>query len=81
VNDLIERIALRFKSGNDVPIERAYITASEWEELRRDAERYRWLRDAPDEWDIVRWVECDIQQVMLSADLDEAIDAARGAEG
>lgn len=45
MSDLIERIALRFKSGNDVPIERAHITVAEWEELRRDAERYRWLRD------------------------------------
>lgn len=47
MSDTIERIALRFTSGNGVPVERAYITADEWKELRRDAERYRWLRDLP----------------------------------
>lgn len=68
----IDQIELRFTSGNDVPVERAYITATEWaeikkmkkdadsyqaiqrekaaeaDELRKDAERYRWLRDSPD---------------------------------
>lgn len=31
---LLAAIDLRFKSGNSVPVERAYIKASEWQELR-----------------------------------------------
>lgn len=32
--ELIDKIALRFKSGNSVPIERAHITTSEWEAIQ-----------------------------------------------
>jgi hypothetical protein len=30
----IERIEARFRSGNSVPVERAYVTADEWNGLR-----------------------------------------------
>lgn len=43
MSDTIEQIALRFTSGNGVPVDRAYITAEEWKELRRDADRMDWL--------------------------------------
>lgn len=34
VNKFIETIDARFKSGNDIPVERAHITAAEWARLR-----------------------------------------------
>lgn len=30
----IDRIALRFKSGNNTPVERAHITAEEWAAIK-----------------------------------------------
>jgi hypothetical protein len=36
----IERIEARFRSGNSVPVERAYITADEWAVLKAPAEAY-----------------------------------------
>lgn len=32
--DLIEQIDLRFQSGNSVPVQRAFITADEWEAIK-----------------------------------------------
>lgn len=49
INDLINQIALRFKSGNSIPIERAHITAAEWDELSaalRATGEGEWLDDA-----------------------------------
>ena len=36
--ELIERIDLRFRSGNSIPVERAHITADEWSALKRMAD-------------------------------------------
>lgn len=50
---------------------------AELEELKKDAERYRWLRDsAPEEWDVTRWLDREHQEVHVQDYLDEAIDAA-----
>lgn len=35
INEAMESINLRFKSGNDVPVQRAYVTAAEWDLVRR----------------------------------------------
>ena len=35
MNNLIERLRLRFTSGNSVPVERAHITASEFAEIEQ----------------------------------------------
>ncbi len=32
---VLSELPLRFKSGNDVPVERAYIKREEWDELLR----------------------------------------------
>lgn len=49
--------------------------------LRKDAERYRWLRDkAPEEWDVTRWLDNEHQEVHVQDYLDEAIDAAMGEQ-
>jgi len=58
------------------PIQRFKV--SEYEKLRRDAERYRWLRDkAPEAWEVTQYVTTDLQACHLaSASLDAAIDAA-----
>lgn len=46
-------------------------------DVRRDAERYRWLRDsAPEEWDVTRWLDNDTQELHVQDYLDEAIDSA-----
>lgn len=34
VNSLAEDISLRFKSGNEIPIERVYLRAEEWEIIK-----------------------------------------------
>ncbi len=53
---------------------------AEVEAYRKDAERYRWLRDeAPEEWDVTRWLDNEHQEVHVQDYLDEAIDAAMGA--
>lgn len=81
MNKELEAIALRFKSGNGVPVERAHITATEWAAivaLYEDAERYRWLADeggafgygVHSEW-LHTWYGKE--------SLDAAIDAARSA--
>lgn len=83
MSDIIERIALRFTSGNDVSIERAHITAEEWEELRRDAGRYRWLRDS-DATTGPAVFQTDFlgfpAELLEGDQLDAAIDSARGVE-
>jgi hypothetical protein len=56
--NMISKLRLKFTSGNTVPVERATITAAEFDELQaewikragiddidRDAARYRYLRD------------------------------------
>ena len=35
INEAIESIDLRFKSGNEVPVQRASVTAAEWDVVRR----------------------------------------------
>lgn len=50
---------------------------AEVEGLKKDAERYRWLRDsAPEEWDVTRWLDNEHQEVHVQDYLDDAIDAA-----
>lgn len=50
---------------------------TEVERLKKDAQRYRWLRDsAPEEWDVTRWLDNEHQEVHVQDYLDEAIDAA-----
>lgn len=54
---------------------------AEADSLRKDAERYRWLRDsAPEEWDVTRWLDSETQEIHVQDYLDEAIDAAMGAK-
>lgn len=49
---------------------------AEVEGLKKDVERYRWLRDkAPEEWDVTRWLGNEHQEVHVQDYLDEAIDA------
>lgn len=44
--------------------------------LFNDAKRYRWLRDnAPETWDVSRWLDSENQEVHVQDYLDEAIDA------
>lgn len=51
------------------------------EGLRRDAERYRWLRKAREHWDILRRDDEDSCWADLHGnDLDAAIDSAMGAQ-
>lgn len=38
--DIIETVALRFKSGNDVPVTRAHITADEFSQLIAERDHY-----------------------------------------
>lgn len=67
-------IARRNDPGDKVPsVSRVLI--AEMEALRRDAERYRWLRDLPE--------GSPHEQIgnFPGYMWDEAIDAARGAEG
>ena len=46
---------------------------------RRDAERYRWLRDENEfEINVTKRIDADTEQVLWGSDLDEAIDALRG---
>lgn len=40
----IDRINLRFKSGNNTPVERAYVTAEEWAQLREAVTALRLLK-------------------------------------
>ena len=62
--------------------------ADEIERLRADAERYRWLRgdSCPDhsvrwtQWEVRRWEAPFWTGDLRRADLDDAIDAARGKE-
>ncbi len=54
---------------------------AENEALRKDAERYRWLRDdAPEEWDVTRWLDNETQEIHVQDYLDEAIDTAMEAK-
>lgn len=71
--------------GHDTPEKyrrvNAYRTQEEIEELRRDAERYRWLRKAREHWDILHRDDEDSYWADLHGnDLDAAIDAAMGAQ-
>ena len=77
MSDIIERIALRFTSGNDVSIERAHITAEEWEELRRDAELWRALLKKVDSDQYQQF--CVKFGDVLKAEI-AAIDSARGVD-
>ena len=58
---------------------RAQLAASqaECEVLRKDAERYRWLRDAPHAWQIGPWIGYEDIDHNDGAELDAAIDASR----
>lgn len=47
--------------------------------LRRDAARYRWLRDPPGDWWNTYCV-CAKDEALFGDKLDSAIDAARGAK-
>lgn len=98
-DELRAAIALRFRSGNSVPIERAHVTADEWaallaerDALAADAARYRWLRDrawatGSKECPCVHMTDAKGRSLpgddgaLAGADLDAAIDAARGEEG
>lgn len=54
---------------------------AEADSLRKDAGRYRWLRDeAPEEWDITRWLDSETQEIHVQDYLDRAIDDAMGAK-
>ena len=46
VTELLSDIDSRFVSGNSVPVERAYISATEWHELRQEAARLDWIHRA-----------------------------------
>lgn len=49
----------------------------EIEGLRKDAERYRWLRDrATDEWQVLKWITSDAQLLVEGDDMDSLIDQA-----
>lgn len=44
--DVIEKINLRFKSGNSIPIERTHLTADEWAELKDRLRNASWASEA-----------------------------------
>lgn len=55
---------------------------AELAECRKDAERYRWLRDTPDTagghgWAIPDWYECFDMEVGLDAAIDNAMEGAK----
>lgn len=62
-------------NNDNTPSTAHSITATELERLRKDAERYRWLRMQGAQSDKVDKVHC------FGPKLDEAIDAAIAAEG
>lgn len=67
------------ESRHDYEIQTQYVEALKVRVagLSRDAERYRWLKEeAPDEWDVMRWISDDLQEIIMLSDLDTAIDAA-----
>ena len=71
-----EELSITCEQRDALDIECARLE-KENEALRKDAERYRWLRnDATDEWDVTRWIDSDTQEILFGDDLDNEIDAA-----
>ena len=82
MNDLVDRLRFVFSVSSGAP---TLLTeaADEIERLRKDAERYRWLRDAKTDWSDARIVMLyagpDFDR-MAGDELDAAIDAALQAK-
>jgi hypothetical protein len=72
----------------DELIARLHAECAEDEAIKRDAQRYRWLRGdlCPDQsvrwtqWEVRCWKAPSWTGDLRRADLDDAIDAARGKE-
>jgi hypothetical protein len=60
---------------NDDQAQRVYKAERERDALRKDAERYRWLRKPRNEWQL-KVFRSSFWQSLHNRDLDEAIDNA-----
>ena len=78
----VDAIRLRFKSGNDIPVDKAWIPASEWEAVEHLIESQRKeLEESGEKWNkllgeqhaIVAQVEAE--NVLLKRELEEAANA------
>jgi hypothetical protein len=75
----IDRINLRLKSGNNTPVERAYVTAEEWVAVKALVVACAKLRDAASVADN-GWIE-HLSAVYAEQDLAEALHALTEDKG